>query len=221
MRESRDHDRTGTYATGTTSSEWTTGIPAAHVISIYVEKKLPIAVAIISAAVGLVIGLVTGLGGMYLYATPVINSQRADIQDFNTSLESVKAQLADTSEKLNLQNSNDDTDTNTTGIGNTTISGGVTMKVLEAGEQPTISADTCGDRCSNGQYGSKSPDANAKYWVVKIEVTNNTSSPMDITCGYPYEIVTLNSKTKNIHLSKTYTISKATLNAIPNFNRVL
>ena len=30
--------------------------------------------------------------------------------------------------------------------------------------------------------------------VFKVEVTNNTSSPMDITCSYPYEIVALNSK---------------------------
>lgn len=161
------------------------------------KKKLPTAAVIaIAAAIGLVVGLAGGLGGMYLYATPIINQQKSDIQDLNTSLDSVKAQLADANEKLNPQEDPNDTGSNTdaSGTGETAVSGGVEMKVLEAGEQPTISFDTCGDGCSNGQYGPKTPDANTKYWVAKVEVTNNTSSPMDITCSYPYEIVALNSK---------------------------
>ena len=161
------------------------------------KKKLPTAAVIaIAAAIGLVVGLAGGLGGMYLYATPIINQQKSDIQDLNTSLDSVKAQLTDANEKLNPQEDPNDTGSNTdaSGTGETAVSGGVEMKVLEAGEQPTISFDTCGDGCSNGQYGPKTPDANTKYWVAKVEVTNNTSSPMDITCSYPYEIVALNSK---------------------------
>lgn len=66
------------------------------------KKKLPTAAVIaIAAAIGLVVGLAGGLGGMYLYATPIINQQKSDIQDLNTSLDSVKAQLADANEKLN------------------------------------------------------------------------------------------------------------------------
>lgn len=66
------------------------------------KKKLPIpALIAIAAAIGLVVGLAGGLGGMYLYATPIINQQKSDIQDLNTSLDSVKAQLADANEKLN------------------------------------------------------------------------------------------------------------------------
>ena len=87
---------------------------------------------------------------MYLYATPIINQQKSDIQDLNTSLDSVKAQLADANEKLNPQEDPNDTGSNTdaSGTGETAVSGGVEMKVLEAGEQPTISFDTCGDGCS-------------------------------------------------------------------------
>lgn len=122
------------------------------------KKKLPTAAVIaIAAAIGLVVGLAGGLGGMYLYATPIINQQKSDIQDLNTSLDSVKAQLADANEKLNPQEDPNDTGSNTdaSGTGETAVSGGVEMKVLEAGEQPTISFDTCGDGCSNGQYGAK------------------------------------------------------------------
>ncbi len=117
------------------------------------KKKLPTAAVIaIAAAIGLVVGLAGGLGGMYLYATPIINQQKSDIQDLNTSLDSVKAQLADANEKLNPQEDPNDTGSNTdaSGTGETAVSGGVEMKVLEAGEQPTISFDTCGDGCSNG-----------------------------------------------------------------------
>ena len=146
-------------------------------------KKLPIpAIIAITAAIGLVVGLAGGLGGMYLYTNPIINQQQSDIQDLNTSLDSVKAQLADANEKLNPQEDSNDTGSNTdaSGTGETAASGGVEMKVLEAGEQPTISFDTCGDGCSNGQYGPKTPDANTKYWVAKVEVTNNgkDSSPV-------------------------------------------
>ena len=62
-------------------------------------KKLPIpAIIAITAAIGLVVGLAGGLGGMYLYTNPIINQQQSDIQDLNTSLDSVKAQLADANE---------------------------------------------------------------------------------------------------------------------------
>ena len=182
-------------------------------------KKLPIpAIIAITAVVGLVIGLAGGIGGMYLYTNPIINQQQSDIQDLNTSLDSVKAQLADANEKLNPQEDSNDTGSNTdaSGTGETAASGGVEMKVLEAGEQPTISFDTCGDGCSNGQYGPKTPDANTKYWVAKVEVTNNTSSPMDITCSYPYEIVAL----RNTRPSRICIKSKATPSATPSFSRV-
>ena len=63
------------------------------------KKKLPTAAVIaIAAIIGLVVGLAGGLGGMYLYATPIINQQKSDIQDLNTSLDSVKAQLTDANE---------------------------------------------------------------------------------------------------------------------------
>lgn len=186
------------------------------------KKKLPTATVIaIAAAIGLVVGLAGGLGGMYLYATPIINQQKSDIQDLNTSLDSVKAQLADANEKLNPQEDPNDTGSNTdaSSTGETAVSGGVEMKVLEAGEQPTISFDTCGDGCSNGQYGPKTPDANTKYWVAKVEVTNNTSSPMDITCSYPYEIVALNSKNQKYTPIKNLIRSKATPSATPSSSR--
>lgn len=71
--------------------------------------------------------------------------------------------------------------------------GGIDMKLISAGEQPTISYDTCGDRCSNGSYAPKSPDTDTKYWVAVVEVKNNTKQPLDITCSYPYDIKALNS----------------------------
>lgn len=77
-------------------------------------KKLPIpAIIAITAVVGLVIGLAGGIGGMYLYTNPIINQQQSDIQDLNTSLDSVKAQLADANEKLNPQEDSNDTGSNT------------------------------------------------------------------------------------------------------------
>lgn len=82
------------------------------------KKKLPTAAVIaIAAAIGLVVGLAGGLGGMYLYATPIINQQKSDIQDLNTSLDSVKAQLADANEKLNPQEDPNDTGSNTDASG--------------------------------------------------------------------------------------------------------
>jgi len=88
------------------------------------KKKLPTAAVIaIAAAIGLVVGLAGGLGGMYLYATPIINQQKSDIQDLNTSLDSVKAQLADANEKLNPQEDPNDTGSNTdaSGTGETAV----------------------------------------------------------------------------------------------------
>ena len=81
-------------------------------------KKLPIpAIIAITAAIGLVVGLAGGLGGMYLYTNPIINQQQSDIQDLNTSLDSVKAQLADANEKLNPQEDPNDTGSNTDASG--------------------------------------------------------------------------------------------------------
>lgn len=174
------------------------GMPMPAAAPPLAKKKLSAAaVTAIAAAISLIVGLLGGGIGMYLYTTPIINGQKTTIQDLNTSLDSIKAQLADANEQLNPQeedSDNTDSNTNASGIGATAVSGGVEMKLLEAGEQPTISFDTCGDGCSNGSYAPQAPDANTKYWVVKVEVTNNTSSPMDITCSYPYEIAALNSK---------------------------
>lgn len=64
-----------------------------------------------------VVGLAGGLGGMYLYTNPIINQQQSDIQDLNTSLDSVKAQLADANEKLNPQEDSNDTGSNTDASG--------------------------------------------------------------------------------------------------------
>lgn len=154
----------------------------------------------------LVVGALVGAGCMYLYATPVVNSAQQSAADWKKKYDGQK-KLNDFMMEMYPQSSsgdtNDDSSSNdssnndVTGIGSTAVSGGIEMKVLEAGDQPSISFDTCGDGCSNGQYAPKAPDANTKYWVAKVEVKNNTSRPLDITCGYPYEIVALNSKSQH------------------------
>ena len=82
----------------------------------------------------------------------------------------------------------------TNGIGATHTSGGITATLLSAGEQPTISYDTCGDGCSNGTYAPKSPSAGQKWWVATFNITNNTKDPIDVTCSAPVTVKAVNSK---------------------------
>lgn len=154
--------------------------------------------------VGIVVALLVGYGIGRLTTISrdnvVIAQRNSKIEKLNTSLQSVKKQLADaTASSVSSEDSSDDSGDNSEDklqqgqIGQTVDNGGIEMKLISASEQSTINYDTCGDGCSNGKYAPKSPDANTKYWVAVVEVKNNTKQPLDITCGYPYEIKALNS----------------------------
>ncbi|MCF2561021.1 DUF4352 domain-containing protein [Bifidobacterium boum] len=154
--------------------------------------------------VGIVVALLVGYGIGRLTTISrdnvVIAQKNSKIEKLNTSLQSVKKQLADaTASSDSIEDSSDDSGDNSEDkpqqgqIGQTVDNGGIEMKLISASEQSTINYDTCGDGCSNGSYAPKSPDANTKYWVAVVEVKNNTKQPLDITCGYPYEIKALNS----------------------------
>ncbi|MBM6982042.1 MAG: DUF4352 domain-containing protein [Bifidobacterium thermophilum] len=159
--------------------------------------KRPVFVMLI---VGIVVALLVGYGIGRLTTISrdnvVISQKNSKIEKLDTSLESVKKQLADAtaSSDSSDDSSNNSEDNPQQGqIGQTVDNGGIEMKLISASEQSTINYDTCGDGCSNGKYAPKSPDANTKYWVAVVEVKNNTKQPLDITCGYPYEIKALNS----------------------------
>ncbi|MBT1180857.1 hypothetical protein JS531_02485 [Bifidobacterium sp. CP2] len=154
------------------------------------------------------------ISGFFMGSSFMVNQSNADIQAAQASAKKWKKQYEQQKAYNELRdmgmpgpNDSDDTGTDSgtssdddansvTGLNKPAVNGGIEMKVLEASEQATISYDTCGDGCSNHEYAPKSPDTNTKYWVVKVEVKNNTSSPLDITCGYPYEIVAFNSKSQ-------------------------
>lgn len=153
----------------------------------------------------LIVGIIAALLGGYFggrlsivsRANTVISQKNARIEDLKTSLSSVKKQLADANQRLSPSDSDRDDSDNDVQQGKTgeiVTNGGIEMKLISASEQSTINYDTCGDGCSNGEYAPKSPDEGTKYWIATVEVKNNTKKPLDITCGYPYEIIALNSK---------------------------
>lgn len=151
---------------------------------------------IVGIVAALLIGYFGGRLSIVERANAVISQKNARIEDLKTSLDSVKKQLTDAQSRLDPSGDDDDSDSagiQQGSIGQTVTNGGIDMKLISAGEQPTISFDTCGDTCSDGTYAPKSPDANTKYWVATVEVKNNTKQPLDITCSYPYDIKALNS----------------------------
>ena len=157
-------------------------------------------VPVVSAVAALAVGAALGWGITQLHANNTLRrfiaSKDAEIEKLDTSVNSLKQQLESALQREDQQQ--DETDSgasdNTEGKPNEDVSnGGITMKLLEFGEKPTINFDSCGEGCSNVQFAPKNPDADTKFWVVTVEVTNNTKKPLDITCGYPYEIVALNS----------------------------
>lgn len=160
------------------------------------RKPSTVLVAAVAAVVALAVGFALGWGVRSSGANAALADRDAQIEKLNTTVESLQLQLGygDDQEDGQSGNGSGSGDDAVQGKrGETVTSGGIDMKLIDAGEQATINYDTCGDGCSNGTYGPKSPDENAKYWVVTVEVTNNTMKPLDITCGYPYEIFALNS----------------------------
>lgn len=156
----------------------------------------------VTAIIALVIGLIAGWTVQTIRTNMVITKQNNEIKKLNTTIDSLQTQLqsltgAQSDDPGNGYEDND-SKKNSGNIqgktGDTISNGGITMKLINAGEQATINYDTCGDGCSNNTYAPKSPDSTAKYWVATVEVTNNTQKPLDITCSYPYEIIALNSK---------------------------
>ena len=145
------------------------------------KKKLPTAAVIaIAAAIGLVVGLAGGLGGMYLYATPIINQQKSDIQDLNTSLDSVKAQLADANEKLNPQEDPNDTGSNTdaSGTGETAVSGGVEMKPANSPPSASTHAATDAATANTGQrHRTRTPSTGWPRWRSRTTPAVRWTSP--------------------------------------------
>lgn len=159
--------------------------------------------AIIAAAVALVLG--AGMGGAVgwgltqQHANSIIAAKNEEIDSNARAIENLQTTVNSLQMQLAYAQTEEETD-DTWGSGVKTgklnewvTSGGIDMKVTEVGEQPTISFDTCGDGCSNGEYAPKKPDENTKYWVAHVEVTNNGKKPINITCSYPYEIVAVNS----------------------------
>ena len=165
----------------------------------YVTLRRPVLVLLVVGIVAaLFAGYAVGRLTIISQANAVIAQKNSKIEKLNTSLDSVRKQLTD----ANAGNSTDEKGNGEDGgtqqgqIGQTVTNGGIEMKLVSAGEQSTISYDTCGDGCSNGEYAPKNPDANTKYWVATVEVKNNTRKPLDISCGYPYEIIALNSESQ-------------------------
>ncbi len=163
-------------------------------------KKLAWWIPVVSGFTALVLGVALGWGFTQMHAEhtlkEVVAAKDVEIERLDTSLNSVKAQLEAALGRDAGQGAGGDSGTSgdTEGRPNEEISnGGITMKLLESGEKPSISFDSCGDGCSNGKFAPKNPDADTKFWVATVEVTNNTKKPLDITCGYPYEIIALNS----------------------------
>lgn len=155
------------------------------------KRPNAVLVAVIAAVVALAVGFALGWGVRSSGANAALADRDAQIEKLNTTVESLQLQLGYGDDQA-------DDDAGAIGAiqgkpGETITSGGIDMKLLSAGEQATISYDTCGEGCSNGAYGPRTPDENTKYWVATVEVTNNTKKPLDITCGYPYEIFALNS----------------------------
>ena len=160
-------------------------------------KRSVFILLVVGIVAALALGYIVGRLTVVYRANAVISQKNSRIEKLETSLGSVKKQLADAQARLD-PSGDDDGDSDSAGIqqgsiGQTVTNGGIDMKLISAGEQPTISFDTCGDRCSNGSYAPKSPDTDTKYWVAVVEVKNNTKQPLDITCSYPYDIKALNS----------------------------
>lgn len=167
------------------------------------EQNTPWWISLVSAIVALAVGLAVGWGITSHKAKTAIASKNAQIEsakkeldETQRALDSVQQQLEDSQNQNNGSATQEDSANpkNTEGKPNEEVAnGGITMKLLEFGEKSTISFDSCGHGCSNGKFAPRNPDKDTKYWVVKVEVTNNTKKPLDITCGYPYEIIALNS----------------------------
>lgn len=186
----------------------TSAVPSAPIPSVLASSAKSVAwwIPVLSGILALALGIALGWGFTQMHASDtlkrVVASKDAEIEKLDISVNSLKEQLESALQRENEQDGrneqNEPADSdgpgNTEGKPNEDVSnGGITMKLLESGEKPTISFDSCGHGCSNGKFAPKNPDADTKFWVVTVEVTNNTKKPLDITCGYPYEIVALNS----------------------------
>lgn len=158
--------------------------------------------SIVIVIVAVVAAFLIGASVCFAIVYPIMNSR---ISSLDSELDRSNAQRAKLQSELDQifatqdggdrnSASSDTSDMQHGGkIGDTLENNGIRMKLDSTGDQATISYDTCGKGCSNGIYAPKAPDANSKYWVANVEITNTGRKPIDISCSYPLDIKALNS----------------------------
>lgn len=76
-------------------------------------------------------------------------------------------------------------------VGEPAVQGGVEMTVISATASPTISLNESGYRSGSGSetYTDAPAQAGGHYVVVSTSVKNTGKGSMDLTCGWPIEVV--------------------------------